>query len=216
MTTPGLLGSISPRSPRHVLEELASRGTRAVAAGKERPLVTLELASGRQIEGRCVAVGDDGGMAVALLHVGGSERAPQVAHVRTDHVVAVRYELVKDPPPAQAAPGRLELTRAVSGAAEEVAHKLGAKLELALADPLDEAQRQAVATLLPSLRQALGQLAADPMGKEALGALTAVRLGASTARGVVKASGELHVDAPLPPAEEWTTAELVKAIERAL
>lgn len=192
------------------------RGDRAVAGGKERPMVTLELASGRQLQGRCISVGDDGGMAMALLHTGGSERAPQVMHVRTDHVVAVSYDVVKEAPPEQTAPGRLELQRLLAAAGEELSGKLGKKLEVLAAEPLDEAQRHAVAAMVPTLRQVLTRLAGDAMGQEALTALTAIRVGATAAGGALKASGELHVDAPLPPADERTAAELQAAIEKAL
>lgn len=216
MSGPSLLGQVAPRSPRHVLEDLAARGERAVAGGKERPQVSLELASGRQLQGRVVAVGDDGGLPMVLLHTGGSERAPQVMHVRADHVVAVSYDVVKEAPPDRAAPGRLEIARLLTAAAEELAGPLGRKLEVAAADPLDEAQRHAVAALVPTLRQALVRLAGDEMGREALSALGALRIGAASQRGAVKASNELHVDAPLPPGDEWTTAELQAALEKAL
>lgn len=212
----GLLKTIAPRSPRHVLEELVARGDRAAAAGKDRPVVTLELASGRQLQGRCVAVADDGGLAMALFHTGGSERAPQVMHVRTDRVVAVTYDAAKEAPPDHAAPGRLEIVRLCAAAGDEVSAALGRKLDVLPAEPLDEAQRHAVAQLAPILRQALARLAADAMGKEALAAITAIRVGATAAGGVVKASGELHVDGVLAPGDEPTTAQLTAMLERAL
>jgi hypothetical protein len=216
VSPPGPFAAISPRSPRHALEDLIVRGDRAAAAGKERPLVSLELASGRQLEGRAVAIADDGGLAVVLLHTGGSERAPQVLHLRIDVIVAVGYLAGQDKPVEQAAPGRLELARSLSSSAEALTDKLGSKLALVLADPLDDDQRRAVAAMLPALRPALTQLAADAMGKEALTALAAIRIGAAASRGVVKTSGELHIDAPLPPADEWLTGELVTEIEKAL
>ena len=126
MSAAGLLKTIAPRSPRRVLEELVARGDRAAAGGKDRPMVMLELASGRQLQGRCVAVADDGGLPIALLHTGGSERAPQVMHVRTDHVVAVTYDAAKEPPPDHSAPGRLELVRLCAAAGEEVLGSVGA------------------------------------------------------------------------------------------
>lgn len=217
MTPPGPFAAIPPRSPRRALEELIGRGDRAQAQGKERPVVSIELASGRQFEGRPVALADDGGLSMLLLHTGGSERAPQVLHLRTDVIVAVGYEAGNARPvDAAGPPGRLELSRLVSAAAEDVAHKLGKKLDLLLVEPLDDDQRRAVAALLPTLRPVLAQLATDSMGKEALLGLVAVRLGASASRHVLKVSGELHLDAPLPPADDWTTAELVAAIESAL
>lgn len=216
MSAAGLLKGLAPRAPRRVLEELVARGERAAAGGKERPLVMLELASGRQLQGRCVAVADDGGLAMALLHTGGSERAPQVMHVRTDHVVAVSYDAAKEPPPEQTAPGRLEIVRLLAAAGEEASAALGRKLAVAPAEPLDEAQRHAVAQLAPVLRQALARLCADDLGKEALTEIAAIRVGATAAGGAVKASGELHVDATLAPADERTTAELTALLEKAL
>lgn len=216
MSGPGLLAQTPPRSPRHVLEDLAARGERAVAGGKERPNVTLELASGRQLQGRVVAVGDDGGLAMVLLHTGGTERAPQVMQVRADHIVAVSYEVMREVAPDRSAPGRLELSRMLTAGADDLAAALGKRLEVATAEPLDEAQRHAVAALAPALRQALVRLAADEMGREALNGIAAVRVGAAHQRGAVKASGELHVDAPLSPGDEWTAAELQAALEKAL
>jgi hypothetical protein len=104
----------------------------------------------------------------------------------------------------------------LTAGADELAAALGTRLEVVAAEPLDEAQRLAAAALAPLLRQALARLAADELGREALARLTAVRVGAAHRRGAVRVSGELHVDAPLPPGEEWTVAELRADLERAL
>lgn len=214
MSTRAGLAALAPQSPRRALEELVARGQRAAAAGHDRPVVSLELMSGRSLAGRCVAVAEDGGLSMVLLHTGGSERAPQVMQVRLDQVVAVGYEPVAQPQqPTGAAPGRLELTRGLAGVAEEVSRVLGAKLELTLADPADDPGRRAVAALVPALRQALARLAADAMGKEALRALAVVQVGAGARRAVTASGGSLRVDGA---EEEWTANELVAAIEKAL
>lgn len=208
------LGALVPQSPRRALEELVSRGQRAAAAGHERPGVSLELMSGRSLAGRCVAVSDDGGLTMVLLHTGGSERAPQVMQVRLDQVVAVGYEPVA--PALQstgAAPGRLELARGLASVGEELARAAGARLELVLREPADDAGRRAVAALVPVLRQALLRLAGDAMGKDALRALASVQVGAGPRHAVVASGGALHVEGG---DEEWTVGELVAAIEKAL
>jgi DNA-binding transcriptional ArsR family regulator len=214
------LSAIAPRSPRHVLEELAARGARAVAGGQERPLVTLELANGRQLRGSCVAIADDGGLPMVLLHTGGIERAPEVLHVRIDHVVAVGYQAWREAAPAGPAPGRLEINRALAGVADELAAKLGQRVELTAGELAEDAQRLAAMALVPVLRQALSQLAGDAMGADALRSLSAIRVGAAregaALRTHVGAAHELHVDAPLPPAEEWTAPALVAAIEKVM
>jgi hypothetical protein len=215
-------GATVPRSPRHVLEELVARGDRAAAAGQPRLVVTLELASGRSLQGRCVALGDDGGLPMVLLHTGGSERAPEVMHVRVDHVVAVGYEAAPEPVADRTAPGRLEISRALSSVADEVSAKLGGKLELTLGELADDPRRHAVMALVPVLRQVLVRLAGDAMGAEALRALAAVRIGAATTASVVLAnrelpnSRELQIDTALFPTEEWTAPDLQAAIEKAL
>lgn len=219
MSVHSVLGALSPRSPRHVLEDLAVRGQRAAAAGQERPVAVLELASGRQVQGRCLAVSDDAGLAMVLLHTGGNERTPQVMQVRVDHIVAVGYDLAGQPAADREPPGRLEISRALSAAGEDLARALGGKLELVLADLSDDAERLAAMALVPVLRQALLKLAADALGQEALRGLSAVRVGVSTRRGVVKAGGALHIDAAAasPTAEDdWTVGDLVTEIERAL
>lgn len=208
------LGALVPQSPRRALEELVARGQRAAAAGHERPSVALELMSGRSLAGRCVAIAEDGGLTMVLLHTGGSERAPQVMQVRLDQVVAVGYEPVAQPQqPTGAAPGRLELARALAGAGEEVSRVLGTRLELVLVEPAEEAGRRAVAALVPVLRQALVRLAGDAMGQEALREVAAVQVSAGARRAVVGSAGSLRVDAA---DEEWTASELVAAIEKAL
>lgn len=214
MSTHAGLAALVPQSPRRALEELAARGKRAAAAGHDRPVVSLELMSGRSLAGRCVAIAEDGGLSMVLLHMGGSERAPQVMQVRLDQVVAVGYEPVAQAQqPTGAAPGRLELSRGLAGVAEEVARVLGARLELVLAEPADEPGRHAVAALVPVLRQALVRLAADAMGKEALRALASVQVGAGPRRAVMASRGSLRVEGA---EEEWTVSELVAAIEKAL
>jgi hypothetical protein len=216
MNSPSGLAAVVPRSPRHVIEDLAARGDRAVAAGQERPVVTLELASGRQLQGRCVTIADDSGLPMLLLHVGGSERVPEVMHVRVDHVVAVGYQVFRDAAADLVAPGRLEISRALVSAGDDISSKLGAKVEFGLGELLGEPQRHAVMALIPQLREALLRLAADAMGSEALRALSSVRVGAALPAGVVLVSRELQINAPLPPAAEWTVAELYIAIEKAL
>lgn len=211
------LAALAPQSPRRVLEELVARGRRAAAAGHERPAVSLELLSGRSLAGRCVAVADDGGLSMVLLHTGGSERAPQVVQVRLDQVAAVGYEPVSQPQqPTGAAPGRLELARGLAGVAEEVTRVLGARFELVLAEPAEDAGRQAVAALVPVLRQALVRLAADAMGKDALRTLAAVQVGAGPRRAVTASGGSLRVEGAEEVGQEWTVSELVAAIEKAL
>src|SRR5688572_4980814 len=105
----------APRAPRRILEELVARGQKAATTGKDRPLVTLLLTTGRDVTGRAVAIADDGGIAMIALHVGGPVSAPAVTHVRIDHIVAVTHDVATAKPPMadEPAPGRLELTRAM-------------------------------------------------------------------------------------------------------
>lgn len=216
LLVPTGLAGMSPRAPRRVLEELAARGQRASAAGQERPLVALELASGRTMSGRCVAVGDDGGLAMVLLHTGGSERAPTVVQLRLDQVVAVGYEQGGVERVPREAPSRLELARALAAGEAELARALGARLALGVAELFDDGERLAAAALAPVLRQALLRLAADEMGQAALRGLSGVQLGAAARRAVTRSGDELRVEAAVGPDQDWACAELVAAIEKVL
>jgi hypothetical protein len=213
-----LLAKLVPRAPRRLLEELVERGQRAAATGKDRPLVTVLLAAGRDIVGRVVALRDDGGIAVCALHIGGSPAAPQVAHIRVDQIAAITYDMVGDRPPLadEPAPGRLELARALSERTASIAARLGATLSIAVHEPLGEDDRRAVMAAIPTLEQVIGKLADDAIGKDALRTLTAVRLGASVRGGVRKDGTTLTIEVPRGAEDTWDEASMRAAVEKAL
>lgn len=216
MTAGDLLAGAEPRSPRALLDELAARARRAAARGRERPDVALHLTSGAVIAGRLVAVGDDRGTAVVMLHVGGPPTAPRVAAIRVDQVIAVIHDLVREVVDHGPAPGRLEVLRAWAAQAAPLAAALGIAIELVLADDLDDAGRRAAATTAPILGQLLRELAGDDLGREALLMCTAIRLGASRGGSVRKDGSELVVEVPDDPDRAWSAADLRAEVEKAL
>jgi hypothetical protein len=210
------VGRIRPRSPRRLLEELSSAGARLAATGRPRPRVTLHLTTGRDLVGRLVSAGEDGGSAVATLHVGGDT---DVAHVRIDMIAAVTvHEPVTPAHIATAAPGRLEVARQLKARSQALASTLGTELPIALEDGTSsDTDLRAVSTLLALLDDALAAIVADPLGKEAVTTqLDSIRLGAgeqSTARLIDRA---LHIRTARDPLAQWTPAELRAAIEKTL
>src|SRR5688572_5342074 len=96
MSDADLLAGAEPRSPRSILDELAARSRRAFAHGRQRPDIAIYLSSGPVIAGRLVSVGDDRGVPVAILHVGGNAVTPRVASVRVDQVIAVIHDLAHE------------------------------------------------------------------------------------------------------------------------
>jgi hypothetical protein len=214
-----LLAKLAPRAPRRILEELVARGQKAAVTGKDRPVVTLLLTTGRDVTGRAVAIADDGGLAVIALHVGGPISAPQVTHVRVDQIVAVTHDVTTPRPPMadEPAPGRLELTRALAPHAAHLSSRIDHKLALVPNEPMDDDDRRAVMATISLFAQVLGKLADDPMGTEALRHLSEIRLGAA-AKGDVRTAGGgvLVVEVPRSSDDAWDERALKNAIEKAL
>lgn len=207
-------GRVLPRSPRRLLEELAGAAARLAAGGRPRPRVTLHLVSGRDLAGRLVGFGEDGGSAVALVHVGGDA---DVAHVRIDQVAAVTVHEPAQPARPVEAPGRLELARRAAAREKALAAALGQALPIGLdAGVAGDADLNAVAALLAVLGDALAGVLADPLGVEAVRQLGAILLGAADEPAVVRIGGELQLRGAREEARQWTAAELGAAIEKAV
>jgi hypothetical protein len=205
-----------PRAPRRLLEELVERGQRAAVTGKDRPLVTIQLSTGRDLVGRVVALRDDGGIAVCALHVGGTAAEPQVAHVRVDQIAVITYDLDRPAHADEPAPGRLELSRALSERTASIAARLGTALAITVHEPLGEDDRRAVLAAIPTLERVIGKLADDDLGKEALGALSSVRLGASVRGGARKDGTTLTIEVPRGADDAWDENAMRVAVEKAL
>jgi hypothetical protein len=196
-----------------------ARGAKAAVTGKDRPQVTLQLATGRDVSGRAVAIADDGGLAMIALHVGGPVSAPTVAHVRIDHVVAVTHDLATDKPPMadEAAPGKLQLTRELAQkVAPVVANKVDKPVAVVANEPLGDDERRAVMAGIPLLATVLGKIADDAIGKDALRRVGEIRVGAAT-RGDVRLQAEiLAIDLPRAADDAWDERTLRAAIEKVL
>lgn len=196
-----------------------ARGAKAAVTGKDRPVVTLQLATGRDVTGRTVAIADDGGLAIIALHVGGPVSAPTVAHVRIDHVVAVTHDIATDKPPMadEAAPGKLQLARELAQkVAPAVANKVDKPIAIVPNEPLGDDERRAVMAGIPLLATVLGKIAEDAIGKDALRRLTEIRIGAAT-RGDVRLSAEvLSIEIPRAADDAWDERTLRAAIEKVL
>jgi hypothetical protein len=180
---------VVPRSPRAILDELAARHRKAQGrGGGVGPEIALYLVSGPIIVGRVLAVADDRGVALAVLHISGHVHAPRVVTVRVEHVIAVAHDLL---PPAEVttpAPGRLEVARALAAFAPAIASRLGIGLELRLADE----------------------------GRAALLMLTTVRVGAAATGAVRRDGAVLVIEVPRGLDDAWSEAEARAAVERAL
>lgn len=209
MTDDRLVGLI-PRSPLAVLEDLAHRAARAVAAGRGRPEVALYLASGPVVTGRLVAVGDERGASLVVLHVGGDVHAPRLVTVRGDQIVGVSHELAAPIVDTGPAPGRLELARAAASAAVD------AGVAIAVTDGLPDAGRRAVGLVLPRLGPLLAALRIDALGREALAAITTVKVGAAATGEVRRDGADLVIVVPDDPDAPWDDHALTTALERAL
>jgi len=211
-----VIGRVKPRSPRRLLEDLAAAAERLAATGRPRPRVTLHLTTGRDMAGRLLAVGEDGGSAVAVLHVGGDT---DLAHVRVELVAAVTvHEPIAPARTADEAPGRLELARQVAARSKSLAAALGAGMPIALDDVMvSDADLRAVAALLAVLDDALAGVLSDPLGVESMKReVDSLRLAAGEESSALVIGRVLHIRAARDELTRWTVAELRAAIERAL
>jgi hypothetical protein len=180
------------------------------------------LAGGGTLKGRIVDVGDDErGGPIAVLVVGGTPRAPAVAYVRIDEVVAVTIGdaglLVRAPVSDAPAPSRLELQRQAASRGEALCARLGRALPVRVSSDLDDDARRAVGALLPVLFDVLGGVTSDELGKRALADIVAIEVGAGPTHEVWKdAPGTLVLRAPPLLTEAFTIASLRTAIEHLL
>lgn len=218
-----LTGELTARSPRRVLEDLAQLARVLAANGRARPEVELSLANGQVVKGRIAVVGtaEDHAGPIAVLVVGGTPRAPAVAYVRVDEIVAVTVGdaslLLRAPVSEAPAPSRLELQRQAASRGEPLAARLGRALPVSFGSDLDDDSRRALGSFVPVLFEVLGGIAGDDMGKLALAEVATVEVGAGPTGEVWKeAPGKLVLRAPKLLTEAFTVASLRAAIEKLL
>ena len=216
-----LLRELAGLAPRRLLDELVRIGGVLASNGRARPEVELMLAGGQLVRGRAVSISDDPAAgAIAMIHTGGSPRAPAVTYVRVDQVAAVVVAdasvLLRAPQPGAPAPSRLELQRQVAAKADQLSGKLGRTIPLAVAGDLDDDGRRAVAGVLPLVVEVLAAISADVIGRDALVPILALELGAAGDGEVTRDASKLIVRAPRLALEPYTHASLRKAIEKLL
>ncbi len=213
-----LLEQLRPQSTRGLLDELARVGMTLARHDRSRPEIEVHLASGQTLRGRLISVSDHG----AIIHAGGTARAPTVSFVRVDQIAAVTVgdasvlakPVLSDAP----VPSRLELGRQCAARGDGLSGTLGRAIaiELGGASELDDEGRRAIGLALPVVQEVLAAIASEAMGREALAKLDLIELGAST-EGEVRVDGRrLVIRAAKLLSEQPTPATLRKAIERLL
>jgi len=226
-----VLSQLVGASPRRLLEDLARIGVALAKNDRARPEVECFLASGQTVRGRIVSVADhhqvgadDRQGAIALIAIGGNVRGPSVTFVRVDQIAAVTVVdaslLVKAPVVDAPIPSKLELARQLAARGDSLAGVIGKRIELVLggASELDDDGRRAIGVALPLVADVLAAIASDDMGKEALGKLDTVELGAASSGdvGTYDSGRRLVIRAPKLLTEQYTAATLRKAIEKLL
>ncbi len=213
---------LRPSSPRHLLEDLSRIGTTLAKHDRLRPEIELHLVGGQSVRGRIISVADHGGGAIALVHTGGVARVPSVAFVRVEHIAAITLvdaSVLAKPVMSDAPiPSKLELQRQAAALADSLSTTLARSISLELggASELDDEGRRAIGLLLPLAIEVISAIAGDAMGREALGRIDALELGAST-EGEVKLDGRrLNLRAAKLLSAQPTHAALRTAIEKLL
>jgi hypothetical protein len=194
---------LAAKSPRRLLDDLA----KLAKTHGSRPEVELVLSAGTIVRGRVASLGDDGGGPIVLVQTGGEPRAPSVAYVRVDAVVAITVVdasvLVRPASSETPAPSKLELARALGARADSMTTALGRALPMTASPDLDDDGRRAVAALLPPLVDTLRAIAREGTRKHGLDALAGIELGAGQ-RAEIRRNGDKLViitsraDSPAP------------------
>ena len=217
MSHDDILGHLVGHPPRKLLEDLSQLGTAFARAGRERPMVELQLTSGPTLRGRIIGVSENG--AIVTVQVGGSPQAPSVAYIRIDHVIAITVSdaslLAHPPVNAGPVPTRLELARQAQARSDALASTLGHAFAIAPSDEPSDDGKRAVGLALPLVADLLTTLANDPMGKGALAAITRVEISAGPPE-VRRDGATLVVRAPVLLADAYTAKSLRTAVERVL
>lgn len=213
---------LEPRSPRQLLEDLARIGVTLAKHDRLRPEVELHLASGQSVRGQVISLGDHAGGAIALVHSGGTVRAPAVAFVRVDQIAAITLgdasvlgkPVLSDAP----VPSKLELQRQAVARADGLSTTLGRPIviELETSELHSDDGRRAIGLSMPLAQEVLVAIAGDAMGRDALARIDAIELGAST-EGEVRLDGRrLILRAAKLLSAQPDHAALRKAIEELL
>ena len=216
-----ILGKLTGGSPRHLLEDLSRIAAALAKADRPRPEIELYVASGQVIRGGIVGVGDDRGDAIAVVQVGGTAKQPTVTFVRVNQIVAVTVVdaslLVKAPGSDAPVPSKLELQRQLAARSDALASVLGRPFAFELvASDLDEDGRRAIGAALPLVVDVLSAIAKEDLGKEALGAIDGIELGAATSADIQRTGKRLAIRAPKLVTEQLTHVVLRRAIEKLL
>jgi hypothetical protein len=211
---------LAVKSPRRVLEELAKISAKLASMDRPRPEVELYLVSGQTLRGRVVSVGDDQSTPMLVLVVGGQPRAPSVAYVRVDHIVALQLGdaslLVKPIVSDEPAPSKLELARALGARSESLTTALGRALPMSAVPELDDDGRRAVAAVLTSLVDSLRAISRDAMGKEALDKLAGIELSAGNRQELRRDGDKVTLVAARLATDAWTSERLRNELEKLL
>ena len=177
-----LVAALPPRRVRAVLDALAELRRRVETVDPDRlPLVTLHLASGRDLSGFIVGLDEEG---VVVHAPGPHSRQPTwtvvyldpraVEAVSVHDAPAVAHTLSggkvrSAPAPDRPTPSRLVLRREAASRAKLVSEKLGKALPFEVDwDHLGEAQLSGLGDVIVEVGDALLSLAGDPLGRTAL------------------------------------------------
>ena len=214
------MNELKPRQPQRLLAELARLSAR-VSAGEplEYPRVTLHLTSGRDLSGWLLDVADDAGMGVALLRLEHRDMADiSVAHVPISAVQALTVQAatrLEQPTAALPQVTRLALRRSMSAMVARL-HALGTTLEIILPDEPSEADLEPLHSALQPLEQALSAILSDESGRQALAAISSLRLAVGDEPGVDVSLSDCHVRVARRLGRRLTATQWQERLERVL
>jgi len=212
-----LLAALPAKAVAYVLTLLSDSYAQSEDPQNPRlPLVILHLRSGRDLLGRVVKLGSDPvrGQTLLVQAVDSDPpRSPEVnaLYVPLDSIEAVTIrnadnypDLLSEgalpaPPSTLPLPSRLEILRTAEEQAQALA-KLSAitlKPEVEAESGLQGESLRSLSVIVKETFSVLSEIAADPLGKESLAAVSGVRIANGAAAGVRLADRRLEITAVL-------------------
>lgn len=217
-------GPASPRALEALLRELAALEERR-EAGEPLivPLVTLHLASGRELDGFVLALGDERQDRTVVLRRAPQGRSPprDLAFVPRAAIEAVTVHDAEDAGAASAdappAPTRLAVRRGAAALSSRLEPLLGRAVEVEAQVPEEPEPLRLFDELLGWLPELIEALAKDELGRAALRAKVGrLTLSSGSEPGCRLSDGALELTAPLSQRARLSKPELKKRLEALL
>lgn len=197
-----------------LVEDLARIGRR-IQGGEDLPLSesSFYLRCGHVMRGVLLDSGHDAGGTIVTLWLGGTD----IAQLALNTVEAiVRHDLAPIGADTHAQPSRLELRRKLSIAAEQLRESGTVHLILELDDAAGPEDMGPIAALVDAFDVVVRRMAGDPLGRQALAQISAVRFAGGRSALLRRLGDVILLVGAHGVTDRWSDQELEVALEQVL